>query len=146
VVTAETPFLLPANGLVDVVGESYRQEVLRALHTTGSGSYLAEVGGRARRVAEDQFDGRWFRAVLRPEPANEHDPNAIAVDAEAGGQVGYLSRANALAYQPVFAKLAARGIKSATCPAYLIGEDKADQSLGVMLCLSEPDEILDRLR
>jgi hypothetical protein len=143
VVTADTPFSLPANGLVDVVGESYRQDVLRALHTTGSGAYLSEVGGRARRVAEDQFDGRWFRAVLRPEPANEHDPNAIAVDAESGGQVGYLSRANALAYQPVFAEL---GIGRASCPAYLIGEDKPEQSLGVMLCLSPPDEILEQLR
>ncbi len=129
-----------------MVGESYRQDVLRSLHTTSSGVYLAEVGGRARRVAEDQFDGRWFRAVLRPAPANEHDANAIAVDAEAGGQVGYLSRANALAYQPVFARLAACGITLATCPAYLIGEDKPEQSLGVMLCLSPPGEILEQLR
>jgi hypothetical protein len=138
-------YTLPADGLVAVVGESYRQDVLRALPTTSSTPYLGEVGGRARYVAEDQLDGRWFRAVLRPEPENEHDPNAIAVDAEAGGQVGYLSRGDALGYAAVFAALRERGVARATCPAYLIGEEVAGQTLGVMLCLSVPDEILDSL-
>jgi HIRAN domain len=138
-------FALPADGLVAVVGTSYRQDVLRTLPTTSSSPYLGEVGGRARYVAEDQIDGRWFRAALRPEPENEHDPNAIAVDAESAGQVGYLSRDDALAYTPVFAALRTRGVERATCPAYLVGEEKAEQTLGVMLCLSKPEEILRSL-
>jgi hypothetical protein len=141
------PFALPAAGLVEVVGESYRQDELHALEplTTSSAPFLGEVEGRARRAAEDQIDGRWFRAVLRPEPANPHDPNAIAVDAEPVGQVGYLRRADALAYRPVFDALAERGIETATCPAFLIGEGKLGQSIGVLLCLAGPDEILARL-
>jgi len=116
--------------------------VQRATSSTG---FLAEVGGRARRVAEDQIDGRWFRAVLRPEPENPHDANAVAVDAEDVGQIGYLSRRDALAYGPVFEALRAQGYDSATCPAYVIGEERAQQSLGAMLCLSAPEEILRSL-
>jgi HIRAN domain len=130
-----------------VVGESYRQEELRAVaeRATSSVGFLAEVGGCARRVAEDQLDGRWFRAVLRSEPANPHDANAVAVDAEDAGQIGYLSRNDALAYAPVFDVLRTLGYELASCPAYVIGEERAQQSLGAMLCLSAPDEILRSL-
>ena len=130
-----------------MVGESYRQDELGAIavRATSSAPFLAEVGGRARRVAEDQLDGRWFRAVLRPEPDNPHDANAIAVDAEDGGQIGYLSRADALAYAPVFAAIRALGYERASCPAYLIGEERLQQSLGAMLCLSTPEETLESL-
>jgi hypothetical protein len=131
---------LPARGLVAVVGTSYRQDAVRevAAHAQGSGPFLAEVGGPARRAAEDQFDGRWFRAELEREPDNVHDPNAIAVYAQGGPQVGYLGRDNAIAYGPVFARLVGRG----SCPAFVVGEERQGQTLGVMLCLSPPEEIL----
>ena len=130
-----------------MVGESYRQDALRSVarHATSSALYLAEVEGRARRVAEDQIDGRWFRAALRPEPENPHDENAVAVDAEGGDQIGYLRRADAAAYAPVFAALASRGYDRATCPAYVTGEDREESSLGAMLCLSPPADIMAAL-
>ena len=135
-----TPPALPARGLVAVVGTSYRQDALRevAAHAKGSGPFLDEVGGSARRAAEDQFDGRWFRAELVREPENEHDQNAIAVRELDGPQIGYLSRDDAVAYGPVLAGVGGR----ATCPAFVVGEERLGQTLGAMLCLSPAAEIL----
>ena len=138
-----TATALPAHGLVAVVGTSYRQEAVRevAERAKGSGAFLDEVGGAARRAAEDDFDGRWFRAELAREPDNEHDPNAVAVFADEGTQLGYLSRDDAVAYGAVFARIDGRG----SCPAFVVGEERLGQTLGVMLCLSPPDEILKEL-
>ena len=138
-----TSFALPARGLVAAVGTSYRQDAVRevAERGEGSGPFLGEVGGAARRAAEDDFDGRWFRAELAREPENPHDPNAIAVLAEGGTQLGYLGRDDAIAYEAVFERIGGRG----SCPAFVVGEERLGQTLGVMLCLSAPDEILGEL-
>ena len=72
---------------------------------------------------------------------NEFDENAIAVHADGVGHVGYLSRDDAIEYQPVFAALDALGASVAACPAFLTGAPEMT-TWGVKLCLSEPDRIL----
>ena len=134
---------LLAGDIVEVVGESYRQDTLRRVETTATNSwpYLDELTGYARRRAEEDLEGRWFRAVLVREPDNPADPHAIAVHADDVGAVGYLSRANALAYAPVFEALARAGSTQGTCPGFLIGGGRG-AGLGVLLCLSPPDDVV----
>ena len=118
---------LPARGLVSVVGTSYRQDAVRevAAHAKGSGPFLDEIGGKARRVAEDQFDGRWFRAELVREPENEHDPNAVAVfDAARTLQAGYV---------PADVAPALRGDEQALSIWEFRGEDGTRIGLRVLL-------------
>ena len=133
---------LLAGDIVEVVGESYRQDVLQRVAATATNSwpYLDELTGYARRRAEEDLEGRWFRAALVREPDNPADPQAIAVRADVGA-VGYLSRANALAYAPVFEVLARVGSTQGTCPAFLIGGGRG-AGLGVLLCLSPPDDVV----
>lgn len=139
---------LHAGEILEVVGESYRQDVLRRVEAvaTNSWPYLDHLTGYARRRAEEDLEGRWFQAVLRREPDNPADTNAVAVEAAGVGGVGYLSRENAVAYRKVFEALAARGFDAGTCPAFLIGGSRPDQGLGVLLCLSPPDAVLRELQ
>jgi HIRAN domain len=44
--------------------------------------------------SEEASPGR--RLLLRPEPDNEHDPNAVAVDTEAGEHLGFVPRGVAI--------------------------------------------------
>jgi hypothetical protein len=98
-VKVEAKFV-PAGDHVPIVGESYRQDALRQLaaHTTDCTPFLDGLSDHALAQAEKERGGRWFRAALLREPGNEHDPNAIAVYAASGGQIGYLSREDALKY------------------------------------------------
>ena len=85
---------LRGNELVNVAGESHYQEALRALTSTdGTAEIRLEV-----------------EAVLVPEPANPHDPNAVMVQID-GRLVGYLPRADAVAYGPMIA-----AVRSAPSP------------------------------
>ncbi len=138
---------LHAGQLLAVVGESHRQDALRrvASRTTDCRPYLADLTGRARKIAESEPDRRWFRAVLIPEPTNKYDRNAIAVHVDGVGLIGYLSRDDAVDYHPVFAALRARGVGAGTCPAMLVGGDRGRPSYGAVLCLSSATTILDDL-
>jgi hypothetical protein len=142
--TASADLRLHAGGIVEVVGESYRQEALQQLapRTTGPDQFLDELSGYARERAEDWPLGNgWFRATLMPEPTNPADPYAVAVSAEGAGQVGYLRRNDARAYAPVFVALEAHGCRGGSCPAFLVGGE-AGKSYGVLLCLSAPDVVV----
>jgi hypothetical protein len=139
-------FSVHASELVEIVGESHQQDLLRRIEPTGSAAFLEDLSGHARKVAERETHGRWFRAVLVREPDNEHDENAVAVHADGVGQVGYLSREDAISYQAVFEALASHGISVASCPAFLIGGEPGKPSYGVMLCLSSPERIVRDLR
>lgn len=143
----ETAMAVHASQLVKVVGESHRQDVLRKLagRTSGSEPFLDDLSGRARKVADEKADGRWFRAALIHEKNNEYDPNATSVWADGVGLVGYLSRDDAVDYQPVFEALDSHGCSVASCPAFLIGGEPGKPSYGVMLCLSSPDRICSEL-
>ena len=88
---------------VEVVGESNYQDALGKV-----------CGGRT----EDGVDHD-CTAVLRAEPTNPYDPNAIRVGVN-GLLVGYLNRHAALAFRPVADRLALEG-KVGTCNATIVG-------------------------
>ena len=136
-----------AGQLLEVVGESHRQDALRLVATlaTDSSPYLEALSGRARKIAEGEDRRRWFRAKLICEPDNRYDRNAIGVHADGVGLIGYLSRDDAVDYQPVFAALRARRCAVAACPAMLIGGEPGKPSYGAMLCLSSPTKIVQDL-
>jgi hypothetical protein len=139
----EAAMTVHAEGLVEVVGESYRQDVLRRIAVTGAAPFLDDLSGHARRIAQKEANsGRWFRAALLRELNNPVDSNAIAVYADGVGRVGYLSRTDAIKYLPIFDALKRHGCDTASCPAFLIGGEPGKPSLGVMLCLSRPDRIV----
>jgi hypothetical protein len=135
---------LHAEDLVEVVGESYRQDVLRRVVTGDSSPYVDDLSGRARKIAETE-QRRWFRAALVCEPDNEYDRNAVAVYADGVGRIGYLSRDDAADYQPVFRALRSRGCSTGSVPAFLIGGEPGKPSLGVLLCLSSPEKVIENL-
>jgi hypothetical protein len=137
---------LHAGGLVAVVGESHRQEALQAVAktTTDATSFLEDLCDFALEVAQDEPERRWFRAVLIREPENPYDSNAIAVYAEVGKQVGYLSREHASDYHEVFESLAKRGYQAGSCPAMLMGGG-GRKSYGVVLALSSPGHVMGDL-
>lgn len=88
---------------VEVVGESNYQDALEQA-----------CGGRTSDSAE--YD---CTAVLRAEPANPYDPDAIRVEID-GRLVGYLNRHAAKAFRPVAERLAAQG-QVGTCNATIVG-------------------------
>jgi len=115
-------FLRRGTELVNVAGESHYQAALQALTGTDG---TAEI----RREVE---------AVLIPEPANPHDPNAVMVQIS-DHLVGYLPRAHAVAYAPTIAAVEARG-RTAACEAMIAGRGGETSALGVFLRLPEPSD------
>lgn len=100
---------------MNVAGESHYQEALREL--------VEDAEGEVRHPVD---------AALVPEPENPHDPNAIRVEIE-GRLVGYLPRAQAVAYGTVVAAIAGRG-RTAVCEAMIAGRAGV---LGVFVRLPE---------
>lgn len=116
------PTLLIRRRLVNVAGESHYQDALREI-----------VGDREPQVRHTT------EAILEPEPENPHDPNAVVVRID-GHKVGYLPRAEAVAYGPTLRALADRG-RAGAVEAVVAGRNDAGTSnLGVFLRLPDPDE------
>jgi NAD-dependent DNA ligase len=122
----------PPGAHLDIVGESRFQENLR--HFGGPGT----VDGVTKESA---------RALVMPEPDNEHDENAIVVylsdEQNRALKAGYLSRDDAIAYRPVFRAIAPRAI--VTDARLKGGWDRGagDQGfIGVALKLGSPREVL----
>jgi hypothetical protein len=137
--------LVHAGGLLGIVGESYRQDELRALsrRTIDASRFRADLAAYAAEAADDEPDRRWFLAVLVREPDNPKDSEAVAVHAEGGGKLGYLKREDARRYAQVFRSLEKRGYDAAACPAMLNGG--GDKSFGVVLAISAPGPVLNDL-
>ena len=124
---------------VQVVGEAYRQGNVASARPPGP---------------EDLPPGLpapptgYFKALLAPEPPNQYDRNAIGVFLWAGGTwalAGYLSREEAIAYQPVFRYLArATGgsTPAISCDAAQVSERGG---VGVVLHLGTPGECIAEL-
>lgn len=106
-----------------MVGESHYQDALRAA-----------CGSDGREEVR-----RECVAALVPEPDNPHDPNAVMVQID-GRLVGYLARADAVAYGPLVRGIAARG-RTAVAEAVVAGRGAAGgtSNLGVFLRLPAPD-------
>lgn len=122
-------FWLEGNERVAAVGEASYQSTLLRLCGAEPGDAVG-------------FD---CTATLVAEPTNPYDPNAVQVYVE-GEHVAYLSRADALAYQPAVRQCAKLG-RLIICPAYIAGRGAgADtENLGIFLHLTDPDEALVRI-
>jgi tetratricopeptide (TPR) repeat protein len=115
------------NFLQEIVGESHYQDRLLAI--------------AAGRIAEGKPVK--FRVVLIPEPKNEYDPNAVAVHAENGGIIGYLSREDAEEYQPAIVAFKKRQGGYPSCNAMTAGGHGDYKSIGVRLDI-DLDEVSGR--
>lgn len=108
---------------VEVVGESYYHD-----------AFMAILGGYNR-------DGHDFetRAVLKPEPQNPHDRNAVAVHI-AGRKVGHLSRESAAEFRRLLPN-----VQKAACGAKITGGWRTNQhdsgNFGVRLNMVWPPQI-----
>lgn len=98
----------PSRTYIAVVGESFRQEALKAL----------------LRIRPD----RVFTAVIKCEPTNAYDPNAVMVCHEDGAHLGYLERRMASEWCHF---TASHG--ELRCPAELHGGTRDKPSVGVVL-------------
>jgi hypothetical protein len=98
---------------LDVVGESYRQDVLWRL-----------LGGRRPQPVREEIV-----AVLLPED-NEHDTNAVAVLID-DRIVGYLRRADAARYRPGIEALVER-LGVVALPGVILGSGQQPEGLGML--------------
>jgi hypothetical protein len=119
---------------VEVVGEAYRQRQVVAARPPGPDDLPPGL--------PPPPPGH-YKAMLIPQPLNQHDPNAIGVFLWAGGDwsmAGYLSRFDAAKYQPLFRHVAADGTggsPAVSCDAALMSERGGT---GVVLHLGTPAE------
>ena len=108
----------------DVVGESFYQKGISSI-----------CGGHSREGHKLEIV-----AVLRPEPANPHDANAVAVLID-GKQVGHLPRAKAKALQKPLIALERSSGKPVGCRGLIVGgwdRGRNDQGqFGVQLFFDE---------
>lgn len=116
----------------------------------GSDSYDCEVVGESRyqRALETIAGGRGedgarhkCHAVLRPEPDNPHDSNAVRVEVD-GALVGYLPRGTA---EEFTAEMNLLGYRLAVCNALVVGGWKATKKqkaghFGILLDADIPFE------
>ncbi|HEY3694097.1 HIRAN domain-containing protein [Phenylobacterium sp.] len=106
----------------DIVGESNYQTDLEAI-----------CGGRSKESHEFECE-----AMLRREPDNPYDPNAVCVWVQ-DRRVGYLARPLAAAFSQM---AAARGVTAVVCDALIVGgwrDAKGESHFGVKLDLVEDD-------
>jgi hypothetical protein len=83
------------------------------------------------------------RFALVAEPENPHDPAAIAVRLEEGGErVGYLPREEAARYGRLMDAVAARGRRPVTDGVILGGDASRDSLFVVWLHVQDPYEAL----
>jgi NAD-dependent DNA ligase len=125
--------------MLPVVGEYYRQENVKLARPPGLNDLPPGVPAPPTG---------YYKALLICEPTNQHDRNAIMVCLWAGGswtKSGYLSRDEALIYQPVFrwlARTAQTSPPAIACDAALRPERGV---VGVVLHLGTPGECIVEL-
>jgi hypothetical protein len=115
---------LSSDGRVAVVGESHYQPAI-----------AAAAQGRNCQEWQDAVE---TTAILVPEPTNPYDRNAVRITL-GGRTVGYLSREEAVQYQPQLLDLLQAG-RLGSCPAYVCGG--GDRYYGVFLHLGRPGCLL----
>jgi hypothetical protein len=128
---------LSGYGLVDADGRYLARD---APELASRGLRVAGVAGAARHHADalqsdDVAPGR--RLELRRDPTNEHDPNAIAIHAAGGEQIGWVPR-------EVAAELARELDAGTTWSALALRESRAsprDPRKGLTILLAGAQEI-----
>jgi hypothetical protein len=102
---------------VEVVGEASYQETLRRLaRATGKPTQRFEVA-----------------VYLRPEPKNKHDPNAVAVVALDGSQLGYLSQQQAEVSRAHLQRFISRHNALPSCRGVVFGGQHTPPNYGMAL-------------
>ena len=117
------------------------------LMVVGEGSYQDSIERVSGGKTEDGPANAEHTAILKREPSNPYDRNAISVSIE-GETVGYLSRENALLYREVIEWADAHDRRVACIATLIGGWDRGDGdtgSFGVTLRVGTPDECLDEL-
>ena len=107
------PTSLPPIGRQRVVGEYYRKTTIE-LATAQRRSELRPVG--------DWGNTARFDALLRLEPENRHDRNAIAVDVN-GYIVGYIPREETSDWRPILQRLKSRGCIASCIASVYVDDD-----------------------
>jgi hypothetical protein len=124
----QSTVLLNGGVPVQVSGESHYQDTLEQI-----------CGGRTREGVEKEV-----LAVLKLEPDNSWDPNAVGVYVD-DRQVGYLPRDAAVVYQTIGTRLDEQG-KAGACRAQIRGgweRRRGDRgNFGITLDLAPPDRCL----
>ena len=122
--------LLRGGGTLQVVGESFHQEELERI-----------VGGKREESAE-----LYTVAVIRREPDNPADPQALAVEIDAQ-IVGHIGRQDALAWRPLIEQIENAGAV-ALCAAQIRGgwrrSSGEEGHFGVVLFVGPPEQALPR--
>ncbi len=123
---------------LDVVGEAYRQEQVRAARPPGPNDLPPGLPAPPEG---------YYKAMLVPEPTNQYDKNAIRAALWSGDSwslAGYLSRSDAVRYQPLFRWLATNSPTgpAIACDAALTWERGGT---GVVLHLGTPGECIVEL-
>ncbi len=140
--TEQAQVNLPSGWRLEVAWTGRFQNEIRTALTSAVSSPPQGLGGRRSFTCHgDQDSLGWIIAVLIREPTNAYDSNAIAVRSAYGDQLGYVPRAEALAFQPVIRKLgASEAGGSSACFAYIRddGWPSVREHLGVVLCVSRP--------
>lgn len=140
-------------GFLDRLRGGSKDTTLRAIELP-DGETVAIVGEASYQPAIAKACGstRWedvhcdITAAVVPEPGNQYDANAVAIFI-GGEKVGYLSRGDALDYQPAFNALRAAGYDAGVCRGCIAGRGPGSETknLGVFLYLAEPQTLLDAL-
>lgn len=103
------------------------------VHIVGEGRRQPQIRRVARAAERNKRGYLEFTAILRREPHNRYDPNAIAVYGPDGRtQLGYISAEDAEFWADAVSSIEAQG-QVITCRAIIIGENKPN--FGVVLDL-----------
>lgn len=125
------------DAVLQVVGEAYRQQNFAGVRPPGPGELPPAL---------PPPPAGYYKAMLVPDPTNEHDRNAIAVHVWAGAQwsmCGYLSREDAATFQPVFRHLGRDGGQPAIATDAAIVDERG--AMGVVLHLGSAAECMAEL-
>lgn len=109
------------------------------LEIVGESNYQKEIKRIAAATASSEEPGV-FTAVLVREPDNPYDPDAVAVYADGGSQVGYLAREEAAAISEFLDAIARRGYR-AYCTGRIAGGTSRKKHRGIWLNMDQPTRV-----
>ena len=110
-----------------------------SLPIVGESHYQANLG-RTKKSLKDYGGTAYTYVHLQREPNNKDDANAIKVMNESDQTLGYLSREDAVRYNPALELWESKGYLI-RCQAMLAGGTEEKPSIGAWLDLREPDAI-----